>query len=192
MILDDINDYYAKFTQKDEWEDAPFAKIKKMENDTRGEFGEKLISNILHLDKDFIFDMDTTNNSIHNDGHYDLKINGKRIEIKTSCCTAAKLWQHEPLYKDNQCDIVIFVDFNFDEFYITVLKSDDLPLGKDSDFFPNKHATLRKNRDDGWKLDFSQTTLKNLANFNVCATFTPNTPYEDIKNFIKEKLNELI
>lgn len=188
MILEEIYDYYTKYTTVDKWENAKFKYLKKMENDTRGEFGEKFISNILHLDNYFVFEMDTTNNSTHNDGHYDLKVNGKRIEIKTSCCTGSGVWQHEPLYSNDKCDLVIFVDFDYDEFHITVVESSDLPLGKESPLFPRKHATLRKNKDDGYKLDFSKTTIKKLKEFGVCRTYDEMSDYYDIKDFIKEQI----
>ena len=82
--------------------------------------------------------MDYTNSNKHFDGHYDLKVNGRRIEVKTSCQTSKGVWQHEPLYAEEVCDLVIFIDFGYDFFHISVIPSKDLPLGRTSPYFINK------------------------------------------------------
>lgn len=42
-ILEKGKEYYNNYSQKDPWENATFSIIKKMENDVRGSFGEKII-----------------------------------------------------------------------------------------------------------------------------------------------------
>lgn len=191
-ILEKGKEYYNNYSQKDPWENATFSIIKKMENDVRGSFGEKIISEALHQINELSFDMDYTNKSIHEDGHYDIKINGLRIEIKTSCRTVASVWQHEPLYADSSCDIVIFIDFDYDDFYISIVDCNDLPLGHTSCLFPNKKGTLRKNKNDGYKLDFSRKNINNLVDLGLSKKFTAKATIEDITSFVGEKVCELI
>ena len=56
--------------------------------------------------------MDYGNGNHHEDGIYDLKINNKRIEVKTSCHTKNFVWQHEPLYEKDVYDYVIFMVYD--------------------------------------------------------------------------------
>ena len=55
-----------------------------------------------------LFDTLISDNNIKSDGHYDLKVENQRVEVKTAC--AETTFQHEPLYRANVCDIVIFID----------------------------------------------------------------------------------
>ena len=183
-ILEKANQFYKDYAKIDPWEDAVFAKVKSMQNDTRGQFGEQIVSEALHLNEAFVFDMDSTNSNKHADGHYDLKVNGIRIEVKTSCHTSSMTWQHEPLYTEDACDLVVFIDFSYDLFHISVIPSRDLPLGRDSDYFGNKHGHLRKNKDDGYKLDFSKKTIGDLTRFGLTQTFDANATIQDVATFI--------
>lgn len=191
-ILEKANSFYKEYTKADSWETAIFTNVKRMENDTRGRFGESIVSEALHLNKNFVFDMDYTNSNKHFDGHYDLKVNGRRIEVKTSCQTSKGVWQHEPLYAEEVCDLVIFIDFGYDFFHISVIPSKDLPLGRTSPYFINKKGTLRKNKDDGYKLDFSKKTISDLIGFKLTKTFEADATIQDIANFIGGKLNEFV
>lgn len=83
-----------------------------------------------------------------------------KVEIKTAYRDNQSHWQHENLYKNANVDTSIFVDFDYHFIYISVFPEESLPLGKDSIIFGKKHGTLRKNKDDGYKLDFTKTTFK--------------------------------
>ena len=191
-ILEKANQFYRNYAKADSWETAVFANVKRMENDTRGQFGEQLVSEALHLNENFVFDMDSTNSNVHPDGHYDLKVNGVRIEVKTSCRTTSTVWQHEPLYAEAVCDLVVFIDFDYDVFHISVIPSIDLPLGRTSPYFINKKGTLRKNKDDGYKLDFSMKTIRDLTSFGLTRTFDADASIQDIADYIGGKLNEFV
>ena len=190
-ILEKADQFYKDYAKADTWETAVFANVKRMENDTRGQFGEKLVSESLHLKEKFVFDMDCTNSNVHSDGHYDLKVNGIRIEVKTSCKSGTS-WQHEPLYAEAVCDLVIFIDFDYDTFHISIIPSRDLPLGRPSKYFIRKQGTLRKNKDDGYKLDFSAKSIRDLTNFGLTRTFNSNATIQDIADFIGGKIDEFI
>lgn len=192
MILEKLHNYYLQAHIDNPWENAKFKDIYYMTNDGRGEFGEKLISEIFH-ECGYTIDEDVSNVNIHPDGHYDIKVNGKRIEVKTSCLSSSLMWQHEPLYKKNVCDGVIFIDFAYDVFYITMVKNDELPLDKSVEkLFGRKHGTLRKNKDDGYKLDFSYTTINTLIKEQRCEKFDSNVSMNDLKHFMEGHFNDVL
>lgn len=193
-FIDEVNSFYKSYCNADPWDIAPFSSIKKMENDTRGQFGEKIISEAFHLDSKNTFDMDYGNGNHHEDGIYDLKINNKRIEVKTSCHTKSFTWQHEPLYEKDVYDYVIFIDFTYDCFYISYVSREELPLSingakKVPTLFGTKKGTLRKEKMDGYKLDFSRKTISLLNQAGRCKVFNDLSTLEDIKNFISGVFN---
>lgn len=177
-----MNDIYNASQKDNPWINSSYEKINALTNDARGKFGEQLISAVFHQIPCRI-DQDISDNSVHPDGHYDLKVDGVRIEVKTSA--NLKNWQHEPLYAEDMCDVVIFVDFTPESYNVSFILSDDLPLGKNSPLMPNKHGTLRKNKDDGYKLDFSKKTFMDLKLTGVCETFSPNEE-EKLVKFIQK------
>lgn len=191
MILERLHEHYLK-TRENPWDDAVFKDIYYMTNDARGEFGEQLISDIFHA-LNYKIDTDISNTNIHPDGHYDIKVEGQRIEVKTSCISCGSMWQHEPLYRQDVCDLVIFIDFNYNEFYITVVKNNELPLNKTvAELFGRKHGTLRKNKDDGYKLDFSHTTINTLIKKNRCKIFNSDVTMEELKYFMEGQFNDML
>lgn len=182
-----IENFCLEHREKDEWTDSPFKGIKELTNDARGELGELIISKLFHY-LNYEINEDITNINRKEDGHYDLKVRGKRIEVKTTC--AVKQFQHEPLYKENVCDIVVFLDFTYDRYWLTICKNDELPLGKDSVLFGRKHGTLRKNKDDGYKLDFSYSTIQTLIQHKNCKEFYDESSIKDLSFFVNEWWNK--
>lgn len=176
-----IHNFYEENKKESAWENSPFKEIKLLENDKTGELGEKIASNVFNSLK-YNIQEDTSTKTIRADGHYDLKVENKRVEIKTSCYSHS--FQHEPLYREDLCDIVIFIDFYYDKFFITIVKNSDLPLGRKSIIFGAKKGTLRKNKDDGYKLDFSLKLLQKLKENKVSESFKASNSIKDISLFI--------
>lgn len=188
-MIENMNSF-IKNQSENPWDNAIFGDIYHLSNDTRGKFGEQIISQLLHILK-WDIQEDTSDKNIHPDGHYDIKANNLRLEVKTACRGSNNSWQHEPLYDNavfDACDYVIFLDFNYDHYYLTVCKSMDLPLGGRSNIqmFGNKHGTLRKNKDDGYKLDFSNTTIQTALKAEICQQFDAT----DSLNKVAEWLNK--
>lgn len=184
MISKLAKTWYEKTHCTSPWETALFKDVYNMTNDARGAFGEQLISGTIHA-LGWEIQCDVTNKNVHDDGHYDIKANNHRMEVKTSCLSNS--YQHEPLYKENVCDYVIFIDFYYDKFYVSVVKNEELPLDKDNKtLFGRKHGTLRRNKDDGYKLDFSPATIQQLTKAKRCKVFYDDTTVEDIATFLKE------
>ena len=172
------------------WEGSVFEKIANANNDARGEMGEIWFSEWVNNLTTLIINTDRTNSSIKLDGHYDMKINGARVEIKTAVRGASKTWQHEPLYTNEFCDYVVFIDIDFDKVFLTIVHTNELPLLESSVIFPNRMATLRKNKDNGYKLDFSNKTISDLQKVGRCLTITFNTAPIEIGSFIEQFLSQ--
>lgn len=47
-----------------------------------------------------------------------------------------------------------------------------------------KHGTLRKNKDDGWKLDFSRAVINRFIKVDCAHSFDENSSIQEIANFI--------
>ena len=177
-----INTFCEEHKPVDIWTNSPFRGVKELVNDHRGELGESMMSKVFHF-LNYEINDDVTNKNAKPDGIYDLKVENQRIEVKTTC--AKDNFQHEPLYEADVCDIVIFVDFSYDRYWVSICKREDLPLGKDSKkLFNGRHGSLRKNKDDGWKLDFSFATIKTLVKQGYAHVFDEKSSVEDIANFI--------
>lgn len=179
-----INTFCEEHKSADIWSNSPFKGVKELTNDHRGKLGEIIISQVFHY-LNYNIDDDISDNNIKPDGHYDLKVENQRVEVKTAC--AETTFQHEPLYRANVCDIVIFVDFTYDKYWISICKNNELPLGKDSEIFggaKGKHGTLRKNKDDGWKLDFSRAVINRFIKIDYARSFDENSSIQEIANFI--------
>lgn len=184
--------YKAEHTDIDPWENSPYKNLLKLTIDSRGKVGEEIVSAAIKASQhdEIIINEDISDVNYKGEQvHYDMKVNDLMIEIKTAYRDRSNNWQHENIYRD-MADMTIFVDFDYDGIYFSIIPEDLLPLGKDSEIFGRKHGTLRQNRDDGYKLDFSRTTLNHLQDYNgqYSKKFTENNSFEDIGKFITERI----
>ena len=188
------NAYTAEQERNDPWFDSPYRNLLKLTIDARGKIGEAIISNSLHQvnNPNIIIEEDYPDVNAKGDHvHYDMKINGLNVEIKTAYRGKSGTWQHENLYK-TAADMTIFVDFDTDGIYFSVIPECLLPLGEYNDLFGSrKRATLRQNKDDGYKLDFSMTQHKTLAKHGdkyAKYFIAEEASLEDIGSFISERI----
>lgn len=170
----------AQTIEANPWDASPFKDLITMTIDARGRVGEEIIS------RSFA----TTNREITeditdvNDGNkYDMIVDGKVIEIKTAYRDKSNSWQHENVYKNAGVDYVIFVDFDYEEVAITFISTEKIPFGERNAIF-GKKATLRGNKDDGYKLDFSNRTHENLAKAGFLKRFSPNATEQEIGTWL--------
>lgn len=172
------------------WDNSPYKELLSLTVDSRGKVGERICSESCKTQPNIIIEEDISDvNAKGNNIHYDIKINGVYLEIKTSYRDKNNTWQHETIYKNSEnCDAVLFIDFDYNGIHFSIFKTKDLPLGVDSMFFPNKHATLRKNHDDGYKLDFSRRTMINFNNNHYCYFSQDEVSLNNIGNFIAKEL----
>lgn len=185
--------YAAEKENNDPWHDSPYQDFLNLTLDTRGKLGEQIISQAISNsgNSNVIIEEDVSDVNVKGDGvHYDMKINGLLIEIKTAYRGKGNSWQHENLYV-SAADMSIFLDIDYQGLYVTVVPENLLPLGKDSPIFGRKHGTLRQNKDDGYKLDFSPTTIKTLCAYgeDYCKYFDESeASLENIGQFIAERI----
>lgn len=198
MVIELINQ--AKELNKsdiiDPWETSPFKDLLKLTIDTRGKIGEQIISQSLHADSNNIFNEDISDINKHeNDKHYDLKVNDLSIEVKTAYRDSNDSWQHENIYQTNGSDIIVFVDFDYTQFYITIVSTNDIPFKDIRDntiMFGRKHTTLRKGKEDGHKFDFSQHTIDTLITAGACQTFSSDATPSEIAKFYERRMKNYV
>jgi hypothetical protein len=185
--------YIAEKEKNDPWHNSPYQNFLNLTIDARGKLGEQIISQAIaeSNNNNIIIEEDISDVNAKGSGvHYDMKINGLLVEIKTAYKGKNNSWQHENLYV-SAADISIFLDIDYQGLYITIIPEKLLPLGKDSPIFGRKHGTLRQNKDDGYKLDFSQATLKNFFTYEdeYCKYFDESeASLENIGHFITERI----
>lgn len=188
------NAYIVEQQQNDPWHNSPYRDLLKLTPDARGKMGEAIVSEALHQanNSKILIEEDYSDVNVKGDNvHYDMKINGLNVEIKTAYRGKSGSWQHENLYR-NAADMTIFVDFDIDGIYFAVILENQLPLDDyNKELFGRKKATLRQNKDDGYKLDFSATTYKTLMshNDNYAKFFVAEKAgLFDIGSFIAERI----
>lgn len=193
-----IHEIYVKEqVANDPWSDSPYKELLQLTIDQRGKIGEEIISKAIKdaNNSKIIIEEDVSDvNAKPNEMHYDMKVNDQFIEIKTAYKGRNNTWQHENLYK-TAATMTIFIDFDYYGLYVSIFPESDLPLGKDSPIFGRKHGTLRQNRDDGYKLDFSLTTFRNFANYgNRYSIYfdADEASLEDIGKFITERILDYV
>lgn len=185
--------YIKEQASKDPWSDSPYKELLKLTIDQRGKIGECIISEAIKQAQNtrICIEEDISDVSAKGDGvHYDIRVNGQMIEIKTAYRGTGNSWQHENLYK-TAATMSIFLDFDYHGIYVSIFPEHILPLSKDSEVFGRKHGTLRQNKDDGYKLDFSLTTFKNFAKYdNMYSTYfeADSVNLKDIGIFITERI----
>jgi hypothetical protein len=185
--------YIKEQKSKSPWENSPYQELLKLTLDQRGKVGENIVSeaikqannNLIYIEED-ISDVNAKGDGVH----YDMRVNGQLIEIKTAYRGSNNCWQHENLYK-TAATMSLFLDFDYNGIYISLFPEELLPLGKDSEVFGRKHGTLRQNKDDGYKLDFSLTTLKNFTKYGDTYSIyfeADEANLKDIGIFIAERI----
>lgn len=183
MIVELIDEAVSN-QENNPWEDSPFKNLLKLTIDGRGRIGEEIVSQSLHTTSmNFNEDITDTNNG----DKYDLIIEGQKVEVKTAYRDSRNSWQHENIYKNAAVDKIIFIDFDYNNVIITVAPASSIPFEEKNKTF-GKKATLRKNKDDGYKLDFSMTTHKNLQKAGLCKIFEPSVNKEDLGEWIQSMM----
>lgn len=151
------------------WEESVFEDLRFLGSDICGKWGEKFLNDILNsYNLPVKWNGDSNTNTP--DGKYDMKVNEKRVEVKTSFRNTSKPdakgkiklsgWQHENIYKEFIWDKIVFIDVDTHAIYITVLDHNEMVFGIKHPIFDRK-PTLRQNKDDGYKFDFGPKTVKN-------------------------------
>jgi hypothetical protein len=179
-IIEEEYDYQESGSH---WYDSTFEKIDKLKNDHSGKCGEKLIrdlckeNNIAHVYEEDIID---------SEGHYDIIINNKRVEIKTARLGKQGAFQHENLKNDGN-DYYMFVDVVPNGFYITVMDSQKTNLTERHEIIGRK-PHLRDATTGVYKFDFSAKNLQKGIQAGITMKVDDATPVDCIGDFIKRTI----
>lgn len=168
------------------WGKSPFANIDRLKNDHSGKAGEVFMDKLceqLKIPK--VYDGDL----IADDGHYDIIINEKLVEVKTAREGKTGTFQHESL-RNTGCDYWIFVDVTPSNIYITALKSSEWNLHTS-----DKHPILeigahsRHSTTDQFKVDTRvSTSLTKGINAGITLKICKDTSLNDIKTFLNKHI----
>jgi hypothetical protein len=178
LMLKDIGDsLYKTQNNWNIWEDNIFENIEKLKNDYVGKLGEKYINTIckqLDLDVTYVEDKNSK------DGTYDIQINNKKIEIKTSRISKEGAFQHESL-RNHGCDYYLFLDILPSKFYMTILPKFDL---NNRCNIIGRTPHLRKGSSDIFKFDFNEKNIINAVNLQYGLEVSRNTNFSLLKSFL--------
>lgn len=203
LILENtLNDMEEEILSRDYWVGSQFEFLATRGGaDDTGKWGEMYLFNLISALTYFDVQWDADKNTSYDDGTYDLwfVLNGKkiRIEVKSSRLGQYKSWQHENLIsKNDPCDKVVFVDFEYDTVYITILDQHT------EMFFHEKHPvfgttpTLRDkstsgSRKDKYKWDFKHLQVERgiAGGCTYCHDIT-NPDWDYLSEFLIDKLSK--
>ena len=186
-------DQYDKQELDNKWINTDMHKMSLLKNDHSGKVGERWLERIC---KDYNIPHEYHEDIIDSEATYDIKIRGKRVEVKTARQGRGLLnkktnvrspgnWQHEQLRKTG-CDKYVFIDAFESGFYVTVL---------DANFdYSNKHPIMqitphrRKGTDDVYKFDFGLPSIARGIRKGVTIKISKNTDPKVIEEFVKKHL----
>jgi hypothetical protein len=177
IISNLANDELEKQNEGNPWNTSIFENINKLHANNSGRFGERFIKTL--CDKLNISCSLSQKNAT--DGTYDLKINHKRVEIKTARLGKQGAFQHESLRNDG-CDLYVFVDILPNELYITILPKFDL---NEKCSIMERTPHCRKGTTNVFKIDWKENQLINSVKKGHSIKITKEVKdYMDIiKNF---------
>ena len=89
-------------------------------------------------------------------------------------------FQHETLSNEG-CDYYMFIDIKPNLYYITILKKYNL---RNRCEITGKKATLRKNTNNVFKYDLTESMIKRSINKGFSIIVDDNTSYETLNKFI--------
>ncbi len=186
--------------QNNIWKGSSFEEINDLKIDYSGKVGENSLYEFLKSNTNYDIEFNFDSNVNAEDGTYDLKVNNKRLEIKTARLgnppiTKSKkkrksntgTFQHENLH-NGVCDFTIFIDITPKEYFITFLDLRNFNLSEKHEVFKTK-AHLRKNSDNRFKFDTSFTSLSRGISGGLTMRCDHETHKSEILNFIDKFLN---
>ena len=176
IVENDVSNY---------WDGSVFEDVANLGADKRGEWGEALLESILLSTGATVTDTGN-DNILQDDGVYDMNVNGERTEVKTSI--ASDNWQHENIYAENKWDKIAFIDVAYDTIYFTVLDYDEMVFDERHPIL-NRKPTLRQAREDAYKFDFGQATLRKGIAGGLTFAYDVNAPDDEgLASFLTTRL----
>jgi len=150
-------------------------------SDERGRCGEEVVFEIIKYYTDFPVEWYRDKNINLGDGKYDTKINNFRVEVKTAMRgNNNKSWQHDVIRSEEVWDKLIFVDFDLDGVWFTIINHNQMVFkrGIRNEIF-KKSATPCKG---GWKFDMSMATFERGIKNGITFFYPIKTEVREIEN----------
>lgn len=148
-IFDEIEIEVNKTTQ---WKStSKYAKIRHLQIDKRGSFGERLIRDIFSKERNIkleYFDGDQ--------GDYDISINDVKIEIKTASLDVNGKFQNENIKDTVDCDFICFIGVAPDDIYMRLEKIIEIN-------FEKLHNRKLQGTGAGYKWDFRPSDMQKIT-----------------------------
>jgi hypothetical protein len=175
---------YEKENKSNKWKNSILYKINTLKPNNSGNVGE-LFMEKLCKSINIPIEYNGTKNKNSSDGTYDMKINSKRVEIKTARIGLSKSFQHESL-RNNGCDYYAFVNIVPNYFYITFIPKFDLNCK--CKILCNK-PHLRKGSNNVFKFTFTERHLLRSIEMGYSIKVNRTTPLPALKLFLFKHFN---
>jgi hypothetical protein len=174
------DDLLNRQNSSNEWHSSTLESINDLKPDYAGKVGEHLIQ---QLCVNGTIKCEYTEDKNSTDGTYDLKINDKKVEIKTARLGVNASFQHETLKTDGY-DYILFVDITPDYFYITLLPRFDM---KERHPIIGRKPHPRKGTSDVFKLDFGESNIKRSIVAGTSLKVDATVSMESVVSFLNAK-----
>lgn len=172
----------AKQNDSNQWHGSTLESINDLKPDYAGKVGEHFIQQLCATGTvQCEYDEDVNSK----DGTYDVKINAKKVEIKTARLGVNGSFQHETLKTDGY-DYLLFIDITPSHFYITIV-----PRFNMTERHPliGRKPHPRKGTSDVFKLDFGESNIQRCIEGGVSMKVGNETTMETVRAFVSSKCN---
>ena len=170
----------AKQNDSNQWHGSTLESIYDLKPDYAGKVGEHFIQQLCATGTvQCEYDEDVNSK----DGTYDVKINAKKVEIKTARLGVNGSFQHETLKTDGY-DYLLFIDITPTHFYITIV-----PRFNMTERHPliGRKPHPRKGTTDVFKLDFGESNIQRCIEGGVSMKVSNETTMEAVSAFVSSK-----
>ncbi|MCR2102712.1 hypothetical protein [Campylobacter upsaliensis] len=142
----------AEVNETTKWKsDSKYIKIRYLQIDKRGSFGERLIRDIFAKERNISL--------IYKDGDqgaWDIQINGIKIEIKTSSLDVNGKFQNESIKDTPECDYICFIGVAPNDLYMRLEKISTIN-------FHLLHPRGERGTGVGYKWDFKPENMQKIC-----------------------------
>lgn len=126
---------------------SKYARIRHLQIDKRGSFGERLLRDIFSKERNISLAYQDGDQ-----GDWDIKINDIRVEVKTSSLDVNDKFQNEHIKNTPNCDFICFIGVAPDNLYVRLEKISEIDFSK-------LHNRGERGTGAGYKWDFKKEQM---------------------------------
>lgn len=121
-----FNEIESEVNKTSKWKStSKYARIRHLQIDKRGSFGERLLRDIFSKERNISLSYQDGDQ-----GDWDIKINGIKIEVKTSSLDINNKFQNEHIKNTPNCDFICFIGIAPDSIFMRLEKISDIDFSK--------------------------------------------------------------